>query len=68
MDQGDVGPSDNNRNTKYYQLTRAGRRQLETDTASWRTLAHTVGRILDLASSPVATQRWVPRAWRVARA
>lgn len=43
------GPSDNNRNAKYYQLTRAGRRQLETDTASWRTLAHTVGRILDLA-------------------
>jgi transcriptional regulator len=42
-------PSDNNRNAKYYQLTRAGRRQLEAETASWRALSHTIGRILDLA-------------------
>jgi transcriptional regulator len=42
-------PSDNNRNAKYYQLTRAGRRQLEAETASWRTLSHTIGQILDLA-------------------
>ena len=42
-------PSDNNRNAKYYELTRTGRRQLEADAAAWRTLARTVGQILDLA-------------------
>lgn len=40
--------SDNNREAKYYQLTRAGRRQLESETASWRTLSQTIGQILDL--------------------
>lgn len=42
-------PSDNNRNAKYYQLTRTGRRQLETETAAWRTLSLTIGQILDFA-------------------
>jgi transcriptional regulator len=43
------GPSDNNRNAKYYELTRAGRKQLEADTASWRMLSRTIGHILDMA-------------------
>ena len=43
------GPSDNNRNAKYYELTRAGRKQLETNTAAWRTLSRTIGEILDMA-------------------
>jgi PadR family transcriptional regulator, regulatory protein PadR len=43
------GSSDNNRNAKYYELTRAGRKQLEADTASWRTLSRTIGVILDTA-------------------
>ena len=42
-------PSDNNRNAKYYELTRAGRKRLEADTASWRTLSRTIGAILDTA-------------------
>lgn len=42
-------PSDNNRNAKYYELTRAGRRQLEADTAAWRILSRTIGQILDIA-------------------
>jgi PadR family transcriptional regulator len=42
-------PSDNNRNAKYYQLTRTGRRRLETETATWRTLSRTIGQILDFA-------------------
>ncbi len=42
-------PSDNNRNAKYYELTRAGRTQLETETADWRTLSLTIGQILDIA-------------------
>lgn len=41
--------SDNNRQAKYYELTRTGRRRLETETASWRTLSSTIGNILDLA-------------------
>jgi PadR family transcriptional regulator PadR len=42
-------PSDNNRKAKYYELTRSGRKQLEADTASWRTLSRTIGAILDTA-------------------
>ena len=42
-------PSDNNRNAKYYELTRAGRRQLDAEASSWRTLSRTIGQILDLA-------------------
>ncbi len=42
-------PSDNNRNAKYYELTRAGRRQLDADTAAWRLLSRTIGQILDIA-------------------
>jgi PadR family transcriptional regulator, regulatory protein PadR len=42
-------PSDNNRNAKYYALTRAGRKQLEAETVSWRTLSRTIGQILDMA-------------------
>src|SRR5262245_19888541 len=41
--------SDNNRQAKYYELTRAGRRALEADAASWRTLSSAIGNILDLA-------------------
>lgn len=42
-------PSDHNRNAKFYELTRAGRKQLEADAAAWRVLARTIGQILDLA-------------------
>jgi PadR family transcriptional regulator PadR len=41
------GTSDNNRRAKYYELTRAGRRQLQADTASWRLLVSVVGQVLD---------------------
>ena len=33
------GESENNRRAKYYQLTRVGRRQLETETESWQRIA-----------------------------
>ena len=42
-------PSDNNRNAKYYELTAAGRKQLDSDTVAWRTLSRTIGQILDMA-------------------
>src|SRR5436305_5904224 len=32
------GTSDNNRRAKYYELTRSGRKQLETETTAWRKL------------------------------
>ncbi len=41
------GPSENNRNAKFYELTRAGRKQLDEDSKAWRTFARTVGQILD---------------------
>jgi len=41
--------SDNNRNAKYYELTRTGRKQLEIESEAWRTLSRTVAEILDTA-------------------
>ena len=40
------GASDNNRKAKFYQLTRAGRRQLAVETASWERLAQVVRLVL----------------------
>jgi PadR family transcriptional regulator PadR len=40
------GESENNRRAKYYELTRAGRRQLETETARWRQISLAVARAL----------------------
>jgi transcriptional regulator len=39
--------TDNNRQAKYYQLTRAGRKQLEDGTTAWRKLTGAVDRILE---------------------
>ena len=40
------GLSENNRKAKYYQLTRAGRRQLEAETASWEHFVAAVSLVL----------------------
>lgn len=40
------GISDNNRKAKYYQLTKAGRKQLEVEKASWDLLTGAIGEIL----------------------
>ena len=40
------GASDNNRQAKYYELTKAGRKQLIEETASWERLSDAVARIL----------------------
>ncbi len=42
------GASDNNRRAKYYRLTRAGRRRLADETASWDRLAKAVRLVLAL--------------------
>jgi PadR family transcriptional regulator PadR len=43
----DWGVSENNRKAKYYALTRAGQKQLETGTEDWRKLAIAIGQVLD---------------------
>ena len=43
------GASDNNRRAKYYDLTAAGRKQLEREADAWRALAAAVGHVLDMA-------------------
>src|SRR5499425_996853 len=40
------GSSDNNRQAKYYKLTRAGRKQLEEETANWQRLAAAIEQVL----------------------
>lgn len=42
------GASDNNRRARFYQLTRAGRAQLATDTDAWRQLTTAVHLVLDM--------------------
>lgn len=42
------GVSDNNRKAKYYQLTRAGRKQLDTEADAWSRLTIAVGLVLDM--------------------
>ncbi len=42
-------PSENNRRAKYYSLTRAGRTQLEVETANWERLSAAIRQILQTA-------------------
>lgn len=42
------GASDNNRKAKYYELTRAGRKQLEAEADAWSRLTAAVGLVLDM--------------------
>jgi transcriptional regulator len=42
------GASENNRRAKYYELTRAGRKQLEAETEAWRRLTTAVSLVLDM--------------------
>ena len=40
------GTSTNNRKARFYNLTRAGRKQLASETSRWRRLATAIGRVL----------------------
>jgi len=40
------GSSENNRRAKYYALTRAGRKQLETETEDWERISAIIGRLI----------------------
>jgi PadR family transcriptional regulator PadR len=51
------GDSENNRRARFYRLTRAGRKQLAEETASWERIATAVTRVLQRAlgkSQPAA--------------
>ncbi len=43
------GASENNRRAKFYELTSAGRKQLETEKSAWRKLTTAVGHVLETA-------------------
>jgi transcriptional regulator len=43
------GASENNRRAKYYELTRSGRKQLETEQGEWKKLAAAVAQVLGTA-------------------
>jgi DNA-binding PadR family transcriptional regulator len=40
------GESENNRRAKYYRLTKAGQRQLKTETEIWERISHAIVRAL----------------------
>ena len=42
------GASENNRRAKFYELTRAGRKQLDSETEQWRRLTRAVSLVLDM--------------------
>lgn len=42
----DWGASENNRRAKYYSLTRTGRKQLDSELASWERLSHGIALVL----------------------
>jgi PadR family transcriptional regulator PadR len=43
------GTSENNRKAKFYSLTKAGRKQLAAETASWERISGVIGKVLQLA-------------------
>jgi transcriptional regulator len=43
------GTSENNRKAKFYAITKAGRKQLQTETSNWERLSGVIGRLLRLS-------------------
>jgi transcriptional regulator len=43
------GQSENNRRAKYYELTRAGRKQLETEMNGWEQMVLAIARVMQTA-------------------
>jgi PadR family transcriptional regulator, regulatory protein PadR len=43
------GTSENNRKAKFYKVTRAGRRQLESEAADWSRISDAVNRVMKMA-------------------
>lgn len=47
----DWGVSDSNRQAKFYRLTRAGQKQLQTETANWERISAAVGRVMNMPTA-----------------
>jgi PadR family transcriptional regulator, regulatory protein PadR len=47
--KGEWGESENNRRTKYYSLTRAGKTILKNEEENWCRLSHAIGFVLKMA-------------------
>lgn len=47
--QAEWGESENNRRAKFYELTKAGRKQLAAETAAWRKLTVAVDLVLEMS-------------------
>jgi transcriptional regulator len=45
----DWGASENNRKAKFYSITRAGRKQLASETENWERISGVIARLLQLA-------------------
>ena len=45
--ESEMTPSENNRRARVYTLTRAGRRRLETESATWEQFAQSMRRVLN---------------------
>ena len=43
------GTSDNNRKARFYSITKAGRRQLNTEARNWERISNVIGRVLRIA-------------------
>jgi len=43
------GLSENNRRARYYKLTRAGRKQLETESSAWDRLTEAIAKVMQTA-------------------
>jgi PadR family transcriptional regulator, regulatory protein PadR len=43
------GLSENNRKARYYKLTRAGRKQLETESSAWDRLTEAIAKVMQTA-------------------
>jgi PadR family transcriptional regulator, regulatory protein PadR len=43
------GMSDNNRKAKFYSITKAGRKQLNTEAKNWERISAVIGRVLRIA-------------------
>ena len=47
------GPSENNRRAKFYELTTAGRKRLQTETDGWKRLVEAIGSVLGAEAGEV---------------
>ena len=46
------GLSENNRRAKFYELTKLGRKQLETEMSTWSRFAEAVGKVVEATKAP----------------